>query len=152
MFTVEQEIEIESPPAEVFSFLDEPRNHVKITPSLIDVGDVEALPNGGKRAEYRYKLAGVELVGRVEDVERSPGDRLVQDLSGAIDGTIRYEFDGDDGNGDGVDTVVAYEARYRLPDTVIESVLSPIAKAYNEREAEATVENLKTVLETDGSR
>ncbi|WP_049935298.1 SRPBCC family protein [Haloplanus natans] len=142
MFSVEKSIEIESPPGEVFSFLDDPRNHVKITPSLIQVSDIETLSNGGKRAKYRYKLAGVELVGRVEDVDRSPGKRLVQDLSGAIDGTISYDLRQNGG------TVVHYEAEYRLPDTVVDTVLAPVAKAYNEREAEATVENLKAFLES----
>ncbi|WP_251329549.1 SRPBCC family protein [Haloplanus pelagicus] len=141
MFTVEKRIGIDSPPAEVFSFLDDPRNHVKITPSLVDVSDIEALPNGGKRAKYRYALAGVDLVGQVEDVERSPERRLVQKLSGAISGTISYELDGSD------ETVLRYEAEYQLPETVIESVLAPIARAYNEREAETTLENLKTFLE-----
>lgn len=142
MFTVEQQARIDSPPGEVFSFLDDPRNHVKVTPGLVDVADVEALASGGKRAEYRYKLAGVELVGDVEDVERVPGSRLVQQLTGAIDGTITYKFAGDDSA-----TEFTYEAEYDLPDTVIESVLAPIAEAYNRREARATVENLKTFLE-----
>lgn len=141
MFTVTHHASIDAPPAEVFSFLDDPRNHVKITPGLVDVTDVTALPDGGKRADYRYKLAGVTLAGSVEDVERSPGDRLVQRLSGAIDGTISYDLDGEE------ETELHYEAEYSLPDTVIETVLAPIAEAYNRREAEATVENLKTFLE-----
>jgi len=141
MFTVEHQIEIDAAPTDVFSFLDDPRNHLKITPSLIDVGNVEALPNGGKRAEYRYKLAGVELVGQVEDVERSTDDHLAQRLSGAIDGTISYDIE------DGERTTVRYKAEYQLPGTVVESVLQPVARAYNEREAEATLENLKTFLE-----
>jgi carbon monoxide dehydrogenase subunit G len=147
MFTVEQQVRIDSPPGEVFSFLDDPRNHVKVTPGLVDVADVEALASGGKRAEYRYKLAGVELVGVVEDVERVPGSRLVQRLTGAIDGTITYELAGDDDDDDDGATDLTYEAEYDLPDTVIESVLAPIAEAYNRREARATVENLKTFLE-----
>lgn len=147
MFTVEQQVRIDSPPGEVFSFLDDPRNHVKVTPGLVDIADVEALASGGKRAEYRYKLAGVELVGVVEDVERVPGSRLVQQLTGAIDGTITYELAGDDDDDDNDATDLTYEAEYDLPDTVIESVLAPIAEAYNRREARATVENLKTFLE-----
>lgn len=142
MFSVEEQVVIESPPDSVFSFLDDPRNHVKITPGLIDVSDVEALPNGGTRAEYRYKLAGVTLVGSVEDVERSPDSRLVQSLSGAIDGTVEYVLDREDGA-----TTLRYEAAYDLPDTVIDTVLAPVATAYNRREARATLENLKTFLE-----
>jgi uncharacterized protein YndB with AHSA1/START domain len=140
-FTLQKEVEIDATPAQVFSYLDIPRNHVKITPSLVEIENVETLPGGGKRAEYRYKLAGVELVGQVEDVERSPGERLVQKLSGAIDGTIEYELRENGG------TTVGYAAEYRLPGTVVDSVLAPVARAYNEREAEATLENLKTFLE-----
>lgn len=143
MFTIEREISIDCPPDEVFAFLDNPRNHVKITPSLVSIGSVETLPNGGTRAEYQYKLAGVTLTGRVEDIERLPDSRLVQELSGTIRGTITYDLDAD------VDTVVRYRAEYQIPDTVTEAVLEPVARAYNEREAEATLENLKTFLETD---
>ena len=142
MFTVETQIEINSQPEEVFSFLDDPRNHVKITPGLIDVSGVEALPNGGKRAEYRYKLAGVTLVGSVEDIERSPPGRLTQALSGAIDGTITYDLDGAE-----TETLLRYEAEYDLPGTVIDTVLAPVASAYNRREARTTLENLKTFME-----
>ncbi|MEF8773119.1 MAG: SRPBCC family protein [Halobacteriales archaeon] len=142
MFTVEQEIEIEAPPGAVFSFIDDPRNHVKITPGLIDVSDIEALADGGKRAEYRYKLAGVKLTGTVEDAERLPGRKLVQRLDGAIDGTISYDLAEENGA-----TRLTYEAEYSLPDTVIDTVLEPIAEAYNRREAEATVRNMKTHLE-----
>ena len=142
MFTVETQIEIDSQPGEVYSFLDDPRNHVKMTPGLIDVSDVEALPDGGKRAEYRYKLAGVTLVGSVEDVERSPPDRLTQELSGAIDGTITYDLRGTDAG-----TLLRYEAEYDIPDTVIDTVIAPVVAAYNRREARTTLENLKTFLE-----
>lgn len=142
MFSIDKRIEIDSQPEAVFSFLDDPRNHVKITPGLIDVSDVEALPNGGKRAEYRYKLAGVTLVGSVEDVERSPASRLTQELSGAIDGTITYELDGGE-----TGTLLRYEAAYDIPDTVIDTVLAPVASAYNRREAQTTLANLKTFLE-----
>lgn len=145
MFTVEQKIGIERAPDDVFAFLDNPRNHVKITPSLVDVGSVETLPNGGTRAEYKYKLAGVELGGSVEDVERTPNSRLVQQLSGAIRGTITYDLDAE---GD-AETRVRYRVEYQLPGTVTDAVLEPVAKAYNRREAAATVENLKTFLEAD---
>lgn len=141
-FTVEREIRIASPAGDVFSFLDDPRNHVKITPGLLEVSDIEALPDGGKRARYRYKLAGVTLAGHVEDIERVPGSRLVQQLTGAIEGTISYDLTGEDGG-----THLAYEAVYSLPETVIDTVLAPIAEAYNRREARSTLENLKTHLE-----
>ncbi|MFD1632302.1 SRPBCC family protein [Haloplanus ruber] len=149
MFSVEKRIVIDASPAAVFSFLDDPRNHVKITPSLVDIENIEALPDGGKRAAYRYTLAGIELVGKVEDVERSPDERLVQRLSGAIDGTIRYELEAeetDEGDAESR-TSLRYEAEYELPATVVDSLLAPIAKAYNQREAKATLENLKTFLE-----
>jgi carbon monoxide dehydrogenase subunit G len=142
MFAVTTEIEIEATPEEAYRFLDDPRNHVKITPSLVSIDDVQWLENGGKRATYEYKLAGVQLTGEVRDRHRDPPTDLVQALSGAIDGTISYTFDGGDAT-----TTVTYEAEYALPTTVIETVLAPVASSYNEREAEATLKNLKAHLE-----
>ncbi|MFB6207036.1 MAG: SRPBCC family protein [Haloglomus sp.] len=142
MFEVEEEIQINAPASDVFSFLDDPRNHVKITPALIEVNEIETLPNGGKRATYSYKLAGVTLTGQVEDIERSPSDLLVQELSGAIEGTITYDLDPTDGG-----THLDYEAAYELPDTVVNTVLAPITETYNQREAESTLANLKAHLE-----
>jgi len=142
MFVVTEEIVIEASPEEVYRFLDEPRNHVKITPSLVSIDDVQYLENGGKRATYEYKLAGVQLTGQVKDRRRDPPHELVQELSGAIDGTISYEFEEADAG-----TSITYEAAYELPTTVIETVLAPVATTYNEREAEATLKNLKSQLE-----
>lgn len=142
MFAVTKEIEIEAPPEEVYRFLDDPQNHVKITPSLVSIDDVQWLEGGGKRATYEYKLAGVTLSGEVRDRRRDPPDELVQALSGAIEGRIAYAFEAEDGT-----TTVSYEAEYDLPTTVIETVLAPVATAYNEREADATLQNLKAHLE-----
>lgn len=142
MFVVKKDITIDRSAEDVFRFLDDPRNHVKITPGLVSIDDVEWLENGGKCARYEYMLAGVQLTGQVRDRLRDPPNRLVQELSGAIDGTIEYGFTEEDGL-----TVVEYVAEYELPTTVVETVLEPVAASYNEREAEATLSNLKSHLE-----
>jgi carbon monoxide dehydrogenase subunit G len=142
MFTANADISVDASPQTVFSFLDEPRNHVKVTPSLVEVTDVTDFDDGGKRARYTYSLAGVELSGTVRDRRRAPPSRLVQELSGAIDGTVRFEIAPEDGG-----SRVRYTAAYELPDTVLDTVLGSVATAYNQREADATLANLKTHLE-----
>lgn len=142
MIAARDQIEVEASPEDVFAFMDEPSKQVKITPSLVEVTDVRRLANGGKQAEYTYTLAGVELGGTVRDIERQPPNRLVQSLSGAIDGTIRHTFEAVDAG-----TLVTYAAEYDLPQTVLESVLEPIVRTYNEKEVEATLANLKAHLE-----
>lgn len=142
MFSVETALQIDASPRDVFAFVDDPQNHVKITPSLVDVENVRDLAGGGKRAEYTYKLAGVKLTGSVRDVERDPPTRLVQQLSGAIEGTVRFAFEGEAGG-----TAATYEAEYELPNAVLDTIARPVATAYNRREAEVTLANLKSHVE-----
>ncbi|PSQ05642.1 hypothetical protein BRC92_02005 [Halobacteriales archaeon QS_4_69_31] len=50
----------------VFAFMDDPENHVTVTPSLAAVRNVGRLDNGGKRPEHTFRMAGVSLDGELE--------------------------------------------------------------------------------------
>ena len=54
------------PVEEVFAFMDDPENHVTVTPSLAAVRNVERLDNGGKRPEHTFRMAGVSLDSELE--------------------------------------------------------------------------------------
>ena len=42
MVTVSRTIRVDAPVDEVFTYVDEPENHVEMTPSITDVSNVEA--------------------------------------------------------------------------------------------------------------
>lgn len=141
---VSHSITIDRPVTDVFAYLDEPENHVEITPSLTVVKNVQPLDNGGKRVEHTYRMASISLDGELEERVHVPDERMVFEMRGDLSGEIEITFAE---RTDGTD--VTYSARYDLPGRVLSTVAKPFVKRYNERELRLTLENLKTHLETD---
>lgn len=126
MIEVSESITIDAPVERVFAFVDDPENHLTVTPSLADVRNVERLDSGGKRLEHTFRMAGVSLDGELEEVELA--------------------FDAVDGG-----TRLTYTGRYDLPGRVLGRIARPFARRYNERELSTTLANVKTHVETDAA-
>lgn len=140
---VSHSITIDRPVSDVFAYLDEPQNHVAVTPSLSEVRNVQPLDNGGKRVEHTYRMASISLDGELEETTHVPDERMVFEMRGDLSGEIEIAFsERPDG------TAVTYSARYDLPGRVLSTVAKPFVKRYNERELRLTLENLESQLET----
>ena len=142
MVSVTSSVRVDAPVAEVFAYVDEPENHVEMTPSIAEVSNVEPLENGGKRLDYTYKMVGVPLTGSLETVEYEPDERIVFEMDGDLSGTLTWEFEAD-----GDATRVTYAAEYDLPGGVVRAVAEPFAVRYNERELRTTLANLRDRIE-----
>jgi uncharacterized membrane protein len=142
MVTVSETVRIDAPLSEVFAYMDQPENQPEISPSLVRSETVAELPNGGKRVVYTYEMAGVELDGYIEAVEYEPESHIHWEMTGDLEGEITWEFEAD---GDG--TVVTYASTYDVPVPVLDAVVAPFVKRYNERELRTTLANLQTRLE-----
>lgn len=144
MLEVSHSITVDRPVSDVFAYLDEPANHVEITPSLATVSNVEPLENGGKRVDHTYKMAGISLDGELEQTTHVPNERMVFEMRGDLSGKIEIAFsEVHDG------TEVTYSASYDVPGNVFATVAKPFVKRYNERELRLTLENLQTQLENE---
>jgi carbon monoxide dehydrogenase subunit G len=146
MVSVTGRAHVRAPPQRVFDFLDDPHNHVAITPSLADVRAIESLDNGGKRATFTYRILGLSVDGDLVEQHHDPPERMVFDLQGQLTGEIDLRVEPD---GDG--TEVTYDARYDLPWGPLGRVLAPLVRWYNEREVRRLLENLRSAVGTDGS-
>ncbi|UIO99966.1 SRPBCC family protein [Halobaculum sp. CBA1158] len=135
-------VRVDAPVGEVFACVDEPENHVELTPSITAVSNVEPLDNGGKRLEYTYEMIGVELTGTLTTPEYVENERIVFEMDGDLTGTLTWTFEEDDGG-----THVTYAAEYDLPGGVLGAVADPLAVRYNERQLRRTLENLKARVE-----
>jgi carbon monoxide dehydrogenase subunit G len=142
MVDVSDSVRVAATPQVVFEYLDDPHNHVEITPSLVDVADVEPLDNGGKRAEFVYSIAGVNLRGDLVQTVYDPDERMAFDLRGQLPGTIDVRLEPEAGG-----TRVTYTGTYEIPGRVLSRVAEPFVRRYNERELRTLLENLKTRLE-----
>lgn len=139
MVHVEDEIRVDAPAREVFEYVDVPEHLREITPSI---SSVETAPGGGRRARYDYEMAGVGIDLAVRTAEHDPPERLVLDVGGDLDGTVRWSFDpGDDA------TQVRWEADYEIPVPVLESVAEPLVRRYNRREVRRILANLREQFE-----
>jgi len=142
MAEVTRSIVIDRAVEDVFAYLDDPENHVEISPSIAAVRNVQPLDNGGKRVEHTYTMAGVSLDGELEETIHVPNERMAFEMQGDLTGQIEITFEeAEDG------TAVTYAARYEVPGRVLGAVARPFVKRYNERELRTTLENLRTRLE-----
>jgi carbon monoxide dehydrogenase subunit G len=143
MIRVEESIHVPAPRDAVFAFMDEPQNQAVVTPAITDIRNVEPLPNGGKRLDYTYSMAGVALDGSLETPVYEPDERIVFELvEGPLSGRITWTFA--DGESDGQSgTLVTYAAEYELPSRVLETAARPFVERYNARELRTTLANLR---------
>ena len=58
MAVLEKTCTINAPVEKVFSFLIDPNNWKEIDPNIIEIRNVQSLPNGGYRLSCKYKIIG----------------------------------------------------------------------------------------------
>ena len=142
MAKVEKTITINAPVENIFSYISDPTNLPEFWPSLVEIKDVQPLPNGGHSFRFVYKMVGVRLEGTSEDTEFAVNQRNVNKTKGAIESTITAEFQPED---DG--TKMTLELEYIVPIPVLGKVAEAIIIKANEREFELMLANLKDMVE-----
>jgi uncharacterized protein YndB with AHSA1/START domain len=137
-----QTITIDAPVEKVFAYISEPANQVEVWPSLVEVKDVERLPDGGYTHTWVYKMAGVRLRGSTRTVEFVPNKRFVERTEGGIASTITWDFE--PGNGG---TRLRVESEYTVPIPVLGRMAEALIVRMNDREGALIMANLKAVME-----
>ncbi|QPV62389.1 SRPBCC family protein [Halosimplex litoreum] len=143
MIEVSESTVVDAPVDVVFAFMDDPHNHVTVTPSLAEARNVESLANGGKRLDYTFRMAGVALDGELVETTHEPDERIVLEMRGQLTGEIDLAFESLEGR-----TRLTYTGRYEVPGRVLSAVAAPFVRRYNERELRTTLANVKTRVET----
>jgi uncharacterized protein YndB with AHSA1/START domain len=142
MAKVEKTITINAPVEKVFSYVEEPTNLLEYWPSMVEVKDVEPLPNGGTKFRWVYKMGGVHLEGTSEATEYVVNQRTVTENKGGIEGTVTWTYETQDGG-----TKVTFEAKYTVPVPVLGKLAESLIVKLNEREAETLLANVKDRME-----
>ena len=126
---------------ELFSYLDNPRNHQKFTPSLKSVGNIESLENGGKTVDYTYSIYGLNFDGSLEEVEREENERMVFEMIGAMEGEIELQLEETE---EDEMTCLTYIGRYSVHSRLAEIVVDPLVKRYNRKEIDSLLSNIRS--------
>ena len=141
MATVKNSIIINAPVEKVFEYLT-PENLPEIWPSLVEVSNVEELPNGGYSWDFVYKMAGMRLTGQSTHIEFVPNERTVSQTTGGIESMITWEYQTvDDG------TKVTSTVEYKVPIPVLGKLAESAILKMNENEGKVIFENVKARLE-----
>ncbi|MFB6127276.1 MAG: SRPBCC family protein [Halolamina sp.] len=143
MVRVSESVTVEAPKETVWEFMDDPHNQPVITPSITAVDDVDQRPDG-KSLDCTYTMAGVDLETTLRTTTYDPGEHVVFEMDGGLEGEIEWRFEAAD---EGTD--VTYAADFAVPGEVMERVVEPLIRRYNERELSTTLANLKTRLEAE---
>jgi uncharacterized protein YndB with AHSA1/START domain len=135
-------ITINAPVEKVFAYWNEPSHLLETWPSVVEVKDVQQLPNGGHFFRYVYKMLGVRLEGTSQDIEIVANQRTVNKTKGGIESTLTAVFEPED---DG--TRMSFEVEYVVPIPVLGKVAEAIIVRANDREMALMLANLKDHLE-----
>jgi ribosome-associated toxin RatA of RatAB toxin-antitoxin module len=141
--TIKRSIVIDAPPKEIFAYLDDPVHWPEIWPSMVEVKDVEKLPEGGHRFHWVYKMAGLRFEGETKNVVREPDRHFLAKSTGQIPAEFDWTFLPENGG-----TKIELKTEYEIPAKLLAKVTEPFVRKLNEREAEVVLANLKDRLET----
>lgn len=142
MAKVERSVEIQAPVEKVFGFAADPSHLPEFWPSMLEVKDIQSLPNGGHRFSWVYQMAGMRFDGTSEDVEYTPNQQVIEKAKGGIESTIAWTFQPEAGG-----TRVTFLAEYTVPVPLLGRIAEAVIVKMNEHEAETLLANLKAKLE-----
>ena len=135
-------ISIKSPVEKIFNYISEPTNLPEIWPSLIEIKDVQRLPDGKTKNRWVYKMAGIRLEGTSEGVESVANQRIVSKTKGGVESTQTWTFQPEAGG-----TKVTFDVEYTVPIPVLGKLAEAIIVKMNEHEGEVILANLKSRME-----
>lgn len=142
MAKIRKSIVIDAPVEEVFDYVEEPANMPEYWPSVVEIKDVEQLPDGGFRMTSVYKMAGVRFDMESECTEFIPNQRTVHKSQEGVSGTATWIYQSHDGG-----TKVTIENEYTVQLPVLRRLAESFLIKINETEAEAVLANVKAKME-----
>ncbi|QCC46803.1 SRPBCC family protein [Halobellus limi] len=144
MPTFEHTIEIAAPVETVFAFDSDPENWPRTMSSLRDLEVVEETETGA-RMRAVYKLLGISQDVEMEMTVVEPNEHLRVLVEGSgMRSEINNRYSATDAG-----TQIVHEATYEFGDSLLESLLEPVAVRYNDRQFRMHLQNTKDLVEAE---
>ena len=139
MAKVDKEVWIEAPLETIFDYISYPSNMPEFWPSLMEITDVQSLPNGGYSARWVYKMLGLRFEGKAEYTRIALNEFFVIDIKGGIKSTIVWTFRSREDK-----TRVTFTVEYKVPIPLLGKLAEAIITKMNDSEADLIMDNLQT--------
>ena len=138
MARIDREVLLEVPIEKIFAYLSEPGNLPEFWSSLVEVKEVQSLPNGGYRARWVYKMVGRRFEGTGECTRMFPNNFFVIETKGGIKSTLTWTFRSKEDI-----TKVTLTIEYKIPIPLLGKLAEAIILKINEQEADLIMANLQ---------
>ena len=138
MAKVEKEVTVKAPIEEVFRYISEPSNLPEFWPSLMEIKDVQSLPNGGYSARWVYKMVGMRFQGTGEYTQIVPNQWFVIETKGGISSIITWTF-----RSKGDMTRVTLTIEYKVPIPLLGKLAEAIIVRMNDQEGDLMMSHLQ---------
>lgn len=139
MADINKEIIIKAPPEKIFNIFMKAENRLKIWPSLMEIKNEKRLSNGGYRADWVYKIAGIYFGGTAECIDVVPAKNFSIRFEGSINCLLKCTFTTEDNVFTKVSIHLHYQDYLRL--------LTISSENRNDREGEIVLANLRELVE-----
>ena len=139
MAKVDKEVWIEAPLDKIFNYISHPSNMPEFWPSLIEIKDIQTLPNGGYSALWVYKMLGMRFDGKAEYTRIAPNEFFVIETTGDIKSTIVWTFRSRENK-----TRVTFTVDYKVPMPLLGKLAEVIVTRMNDHEGDLIMANLQT--------
>ncbi len=139
MAKVDKEVWIEAPLEKIFDYISYPSNMPEFWPSLMEITDVQSLPNGGYSTRWVYKMLGLRFEGKAEYTRIALNEFFVIETKGGIKSTIVWTFRSREDK-----TRVTFTVTYKVPIPLLGKLAEAIITKMNDSEADLIMANLKT--------
>jgi uncharacterized protein YndB with AHSA1/START domain len=140
MATIKSSITINAPVEKVFE-MAKPEFLPEFWPSLVEVKNIQELPNGGFSWDWVYKMAGMRFNGSSVHTEYVVNERTVAQSTG-IDSTITWTYEPEDGG-----TKMTALTEYKIPVPLLGKMAEAFIVKMNENESATILANLKARME-----
>jgi uncharacterized membrane protein len=140
---IDASVRINAPVEKVFSYVASPENGPVFIPNLNENSDISVTPTRiGQKWNWRFNMVGVDLRGTAEVTGLEPLKRWALKTEGAGKSDWTYLF-----SPEGRETQVRLQIEYDVPRSVLGKVAGAVVERMNQKNAEDTLANLKTILE-----
>ena len=143
MAKTETTITITAPVEKIYNYIHEMASLPEIWPSLVEITDMQRLPDGGFSNRFVYKMAGIRLEGTSQGIEDVQNQRIVSRTKGAVESTQTWLF-----KPEGEKTEVTFKVDYTIPIPVLGKLAEAVIVKINQHEGQAIMANLKARMET----
>ncbi len=138
MAKADKEVWVEAPVEKIFGYIRESSNWPEFWPSLMEMKDIQLLPNGGHSGRWVYKMLGMRFEGTGECTQIVPHRFLVVETKGDIRSTIAWTFRSWENK-----TRVTLTIEYKVPIPLLGKLAEAIIVRMNEHEGDLIMANLQ---------